>query len=240
MCTASWLIGTGGYELFCNRDERKTRLPALSPRLEHRNGVNFIAPRDGDFGGSWIGVNEFGLGLCLLNDYSRQLTAPTANPISRGTLLISLLDCPTPAAVIARLRLCRLTFYQPFILLVLAVARPVTMVNWNGAELSVEPDARSPVTTSSFEPHVVQRCRREKFLQLGALTPAKLREFHQSRDARGGAYSVCMTRDDAATVSFSHIRVTAEQIEFDYWPRGDDVAIPDEATTISCPRLVNV
>ena len=39
------------------------------PRIGDVRGVSFVAPIDGDHGGSWIGVNQFGLTLCLLNRY---------------------------------------------------------------------------------------------------------------------------------------------------------------------------
>jgi hypothetical protein len=45
-----------------------------------------------------------------------------------------------------------------------------------------------------------------------------LASYHSSHSQKGGAYSVCMHRADAATVSFSRIRVTPEQVEFHYTP----------------------
>ena len=86
MCTASWLIEADGYELFCNRDESKMRQPAAPPALRERLSVKFLAPADGDFGGSWISVNEFGLSLCLLNFYPA--VTQHASPTSRGLLVV--------------------------------------------------------------------------------------------------------------------------------------------------------
>src|SRR3982751_1081178 len=73
MCTVSWIRTREGYQLLCNRDERHTRRPAQAPTVREDQGVQFIAPIDGDEGGSWIGVNQFGLTLCLLNRYDPQL-----------------------------------------------------------------------------------------------------------------------------------------------------------------------
>src|SRR5207247_8144580 len=66
MCTVSWLHEPGGYQLLCNRDEKLTRAAALPPRIRERDGVRYVAPVDGDFGGAWIGSNEFGVSICLL------------------------------------------------------------------------------------------------------------------------------------------------------------------------------
>jgi hypothetical protein len=66
MCTVSWVHQKDGYQLLSNRDEKHTRKPALAPSLRQQRQVRFLAPIDGDQGGSWIGVNQFGLSLCLL------------------------------------------------------------------------------------------------------------------------------------------------------------------------------
>ncbi len=70
MCTVSWRAARDGYDLFFNRDELHTRAPELPPALSERDGVRFLAPRDGDHGGTWLAVNEHGLTVCLLNDYA--------------------------------------------------------------------------------------------------------------------------------------------------------------------------
>src|SRR5947209_18986874 len=93
MCTVSWLRTPQGYQLLCNRDELFARQPAQAPRQSSVNGVRFIAPVDGDFGGTWIAVNEFGLSLCVLNGYRK--TGPSSQPgfVSRRLLLPELIDC---------------------------------------------------------------------------------------------------------------------------------------------------
>ena len=63
MCTVTWIRVAGGYELFCNRDERLERGPELPPSVLERAGVHLVAPRDSDFGGTWIAVNEHGIAL---------------------------------------------------------------------------------------------------------------------------------------------------------------------------------
>lgn len=64
MCTAAWLLESNGHQLFCNRDERRTRKLALPPRLRERNGVKYLAPVDGkDVRVLWMGW--FGLTAAL-------------------------------------------------------------------------------------------------------------------------------------------------------------------------------
>ncbi|NKB23842.1 MAG: hypothetical protein GKR87_05585 [Kiritimatiellae bacterium] len=61
MCTVTWLHDTHRYEVFFNRDEQRTRLPASPPQIRIRNHMKYMAPIDEQAGGSWIGVNEGGL-----------------------------------------------------------------------------------------------------------------------------------------------------------------------------------
>ena len=52
MCTLTWWReSAGSYEVYFNRDERKTRAMAEPPRLREREGVSFLAPIDPDGGG---------------------------------------------------------------------------------------------------------------------------------------------------------------------------------------------
>ncbi|HEY0385093.1 MAG TPA: NRDE family protein [Pyrinomonadaceae bacterium] len=238
MCTVSWLRQDDGYQLFCNRDERRTRKAASEPTIHERAGVCFIAPVDGDHGGSWIGVNEYGLSLCLLNLYPQ---LPEANSCrrpapqdraapqdfrSRGSLLIELLDCTSSAAVKDRLLAATLSRFQPFTLLLLTgTNEPAVLTRWDGRVLLFERagDESLPLTSSSFRTIEVVAARRAQFRRLmadvTALSPDRLYDFHRSHEPSASASSVCLHRDDAETVSFSWINVAAGQIEFLYYPQ---------------------
>ena len=54
MCTASWLQQDGGFQLLCNRDEKRTRVAAVAPAAEWIDGVRVLAPRDEQGGGAWV------------------------------------------------------------------------------------------------------------------------------------------------------------------------------------------
>src|ERR1700693_4285949 len=97
MCTISWIHDKDGYQLLCNRDEKLTRKSAVEPRLAVRNGTRFLAPVDGDFGGTWIATNEFGISVCLLNGAGDQ-----HNVRSRGLLIPDLISAPSVAVVCER------------------------------------------------------------------------------------------------------------------------------------------
>jgi hypothetical protein len=237
MCTVSWIHQPDGYELFCNRDELRTRKPALPPRVIDLRGVRTIAPRDGDFGGSWISLNEFGLALSLLNfhrrtDFSlshpkRQTeVCPTAFT-SRGLLLMELADCRAREELIVRIAGKQLEKFQPFTLLSLMPDEAALIIQWNGDECLIDRggDAQMPLTSSSFDSGKVIESRKRRFSELTAAAGISAGEnsdyllnFHRNHDPTSSAYSTCMHRPDAETLSFSRIKVNSYSVEFRYHP----------------------
>lgn len=82
MCTMTWLFTDEGYTVFFNRDEAKTRAPSEWPQIRQQNGVRLISPKETDGGGTLMGVNEFGVTCCLLDNYNAQPPAINGRPIS--------------------------------------------------------------------------------------------------------------------------------------------------------------
>ena len=243
MCTVSWLRQADGYLLLGNRDERHTRKPAAGPRVGEQRGVSFIAPADGDHGGSWIGVNQFGLTLCLLNRYgdSPQLAAGTFT--SRGLLLTALLDCERAQQVYERVRTTDLEQFQPLTMAILTVDEPALVIDWTGRDCRVRPDAdtQAPLTSSSLKEPEIGARRKEQFRNMvsgGGERGADLQgaallwQFHRSHLPERGPSSVCMHRKEAATVSLSAVTVKREGIEFVYHPGSPCMPAADEKLSL--------
>ena len=220
MCTVTWLRTADGYTLLCNRDERNTRRPALGPQMKELRGVRYVAPIDGDHGGSWIGVNEFGLSLCVLNRYGYEQIDDQRDYVSRGLLLLDLIDGRKLGSLTNRLRAVDLTRFRPFTLLGIAKESPSRIFQWTGFEFSVIADADTMVpltSTSAKEPGIeIERAKQFELLRPDKLTFSKLDQFHRSHVPYRGAYSVCMHREGAATVSLSRVSVSNEEIDFSY------------------------
>ena len=219
MCTVSWIHEADGYQVLCNRDEKKTRRRAWGPSIRTRHGVRYIAPSDGDSGGTWMAVNERGLTLCLLNG-----TGAGGGQVSRGLLIPELIAEPAAWSVAERLWDRDLTEFAPFTLVALEPGMPAMVVEWKGVDKAVLPDADAmmPLTSSSYETaRVVERRRRDfrtKLHAAGKLDSAFLYFFHESHNGHPDAFSTCMHRDDAETVSFSWVKVTSTEAEFFYSP----------------------
>lgn len=223
MCTVSWLRQSDGYVLLCNRDEHRSRLPASGPRIQRIRGAWAIAPLDGNHGGSWVGVNQFGLTLCLLNRYGES-TAATRGFVSRGILIKDLLDSRSVEHVSERMRQIELDWFQPFTLLALSVTEPERLFEWTGNELQVndKPQSLMPLTSSSIETPAIISERRKLFAEMvsssGKIDTDLLERFHRSHEPERGPGSICMHRDDAATVSLSIVTVDRERAKFSYQP----------------------
>ncbi len=208
MCTVSWIYQDQGYHLFCNRDEKHTRRPALKPQLLSRGGMRFMAPIDGDFGGTWIAVNELGLSLALLN---RGPASPAQ--LSRGLLIMNLIAAPTLPDLTERFAASDLSDFAPFTLLGLAPGLPAALLTWDGRIASnvADADSQMPLVSSSVDPEACEAQRRATLESIRAkspeLRPGALLAFHRSHWPAPSAHSVCMHRDDAQTVSFTWVTV---------------------------------
>lgn len=224
MCTVSWIHRDDGYLLLFNRDELYSRRPASAPRIDCRNGVAFIAPLDGDHGGSWIAVNQIGLTLCLLNRFDDSPGAIPRDYRSRGLLIHELIDCPDLTVVSQRLDRMSLDHFRPFTLVSLLGGHPATMIEWTGDEKRVESNAERlmPIASSSLREQNVVRQRQQQFQEMafkrGSVDAELLFEYHRSHLPERGPSSVCMHRADARTVSVSTVTVTEKMVEFAYYP----------------------
>ena len=87
MCTLTIVPHEDGFQLGCNRDERLSRVPAMPPRVHLVGEVVAAFPTDAQGGGTWIGVNEHGLTIGILNrTMPGDRAAVAALRCSRGTI----------------------------------------------------------------------------------------------------------------------------------------------------------
>lgn len=225
MCTVSWAATAEGYELFCNRDERRTRKAAHAPTVRTSRGVRFVAPTDAEAGGTWIAANEYGLTLCLLNRYTEGESRPAGDFKSRGLLLPGLMNLRDPVEVMRAVARGGLSQFRPFTLLALALGSLPATACWTGSRLLVsdeDGDSLMPLTSSSINTAAIVRARRELFRRMAVGSTNRstemLTRFHHSHEPGPGPLSVCMHRPDASTVSFSRVKVNNGSVEFYYQP----------------------
>lgn len=207
-----------------NRDERLSRRPAGPPRVIRLGDGEAIAPRDGQAGGTWIGVNSHGLAVALANVYSDPAPPMPEARISRGMLVSEALRCRDQVAVLTLLEMKTLSRYEPFQLIAFAPGCLPQSSLWDGSAHSViSHSAPGLITTSSSrDQEGASRIRGALFANAAegasGLTPQVLDELHRSREPEPGPYAISMERSDAGTVSMSVIRVSADRASFSYTP----------------------
>jgi hypothetical protein len=235
MCTLTWGPLQDGYFIAFSRDELRSRAAGLGPRAIERNGVRALLPIDGEAGGTWIAVNELGCAVALLNGYRFQVPGAPAIPvandwISRGRLGMEVSDASTVAEVAERIASQDLSRYRPFELVAFDGEGRVGISSWNGTALERRALslADRPLVSSSFDDDGVRKQRRALFARLmrdGSSERDVLR-FHSRHEPSRGPYSPCMHREDAHTVSFTHVRVSAAGIELSYQAQSPCAAGP--------------
>ena len=233
MCTVSWLRRDEGYQLFSNRDEQRTRRRAAGPQTLLLGGVRALAPLDSESGGTWIAANEFGLSLCLLNG-----SAGSPIKLSRGLVIMSLIRAKCLPEAGERIASMDLSEFAPFSLLGLEPGSPPVLFQWDGSQLAEIPgaDRRMPLVSSSFDGMGVEVERRGTLERLRAesrgLRTGSLLAFHRSHEPARGAYSPCMHREDAETVSFTWVTVSASEVSLYYAPGAPCSSLAGESRTL--------
>jgi hypothetical protein len=114
--------------------------------------------------------------------------------------------------------------FAAFSIVILEPGRSAVLAQWNKVELTVDlaGDLQMPLTSSSYDGAGVRRTRLDEFARrVGArrpFDPALLYWFHSSHGTAPDAYSTCMHREDAETVSFSWVVVSKDAVRFLYSP----------------------
>lgn len=222
MCTVSVVPTSDGFRLTCNRDERRARARALPPGAQRTGGLSAIWPTDSQGGGTWIGANEGGLAMALLNRTSGRERPAIDRPISRGTIIPVLLGDHTLRRALQTALALPVQRYEPFTLLL--VQRDVAAVVANdGRRLTIAMSAlhRPVVLASSSLGDDRVWPRLSLFARLVRRNPAPLggqARFHRHRWRRRPEISVCMSRVDACTVSRTVLDVGRASIVMRYEP----------------------
>lgn len=239
MCTVSWVARAREYHVLFNRDEKRLRLPGRPPQTGHVRSIAFLAPHDGEHGGTWLGVNEWGVTVGLLNHYPLPAPREPRAPVSRGILVRELLVSHSAAGVAHRLERGDLAAFRPFTVLALDRTGAVVSVVWNrqAAPRSRGESPHGMLTTSSFDTTRTVRERRVLFEQWcerrGPPAPDWLELFHRSHEPSRGSHSVCMHRGDARTVSFSRLHVSRDGADFFYHPDSPCLAASDVRASLA-------
>ena len=217
MCTLAWLRRPEGFTLWHSRDEQRSRGRAIPPMVGHASGVGWIAPRDSDSGGTWVGVNTYGLVVGIANLFVGSAPVPPAQKVSRGILVQELLGSPTLLQVERRLRSFDLDSFEPFTLVFLESGHDPIILRWDRVAIRPGP-ALGPIllVTSAGGSRAIEDQRKRLFENTG-LTADQIEALYRAPPESELA-SVCVHRPEVSTVSLTRIEVLADQVSLTYTP----------------------
>ena len=224
MCTVSVVPLEDGFRVRCNRDERRERVEALPPRWTAAGPGAALFPEDPESGGTWVGVNDRGLAVALLNRTAGRGRVPRQRPRqSRGLIVPRILAEGSLEHAITSTTALDASEFDPFRLVLVHGGR-AALVTSDGCHLAVARSRLSHpmmVTSSSLGDAFVHRPRRRLFSRLLAEKATWLdgqRRFHQHQWPRRPEVSVRMERADARTVSHTAIDVRGGRVALAYVP----------------------
>jgi len=211
VCTLTWTPHGGGYALLFNRDELRTRKPATAPAVRELDGIRVLCPTDGDHGGTWIGVNQHGVTIAMLNGDPQ---APRGEgPFrSRGLVALDALRQRTAEAAANTCGSLDPRTVQPFTMFAIDASLASLLVDFDieGATSNAWP-APGLVASSSLVHGDAKRARARLLLDhLASVPPPRIEQlmaFHESHGPVRGPLSPCMHRDDAHTTSATRVFV---------------------------------
>lgn len=232
MCTVSIIRLPGDViRLACNRDEQRSRQPALPPRVVWCGRRRAIMPIDPTGGGTWIAANDAGLVMALLNVNSPLVRAGPA-PVSRGRIIPSLMGHASVSEALAAAQEIEARAYGPLRLLILERDQWGELISdGDGLRELRGSCVGMPLlrTSSGLGDEQVEAPRRQlfevAFFRHGASAQTQ-DALHRHQWADRPHLSVCMARPDARTVSYTVIEMNANRVHFRYHP-----AAPDEPAT---------
>jgi hypothetical protein len=244
MCTVTIIpLPTGGFRVACNRDESRTRVAALPPLLSWADDVRAMMPIDPLAGGTWIAATDRGIVFALLN-YNATVPACRQMPVaSRGSVIPFLVESRDLAEALGRVGLLRAGRFGPFRLLIIAASGVAEFIS-DGATIDRREsphDLRTPLlfTSSGLGDDVVEPPRRALFdATLGRDTTAESQDtFHRHRWPDRPHLGVCMSRQDARTVSYTTVKVRPTCATMHYWPTSPDEMLGVAPTVRRIPLI---
>jgi hypothetical protein len=215
MCTLSFIPNSAGYVAAVNRDEQFSRTCGLPPKVFG----NAIYPHEPD-GGTWVAVNSSGLTLAILN--RNQSGALPIKSRSRGELIPALISADSLAEIHRQLVEIGFQGMWPFRLIAFS-AQEQEVCEWawsKGLTRSYYEWQSRHWYSSGMSDTEAQNIRgavvEQAWKQPSAGTLEWARELHKSHEPEPGAFSICVHRPDAATVSYSEIVVEPQQVRLSY------------------------
>lgn len=222
MCTVTYLpLANNDFILTSNRDVTIRRVPASVPQIEQLEAIKLIYPKDGAAGGTWMGANDNGRVVCLLNGgFEKHIYNPPYRK-SRGLVVKDILS----GEDLDILETYDLKGIEPFTLLVLDAADEFQFreLVWDGTQkhLTSTDTSYPKIWSSSTLYDSAMRAKRKDWfgswlIQNARYSQDQILDFHETAGEGDPTVDVQMNRGIIRTVSISSIHKRANYLTFFY------------------------
>lgn len=222
MCTVTFAPRADGYLAGMNRDELRDRAAGSPPRI-YEGGEGAVAYPSEPGGGTWIAAKQDGILFAILNWACIDPALLGEKAHSRGEIIPHVL--PARRTLEAERILGRLDLfgYLPFRLVgIFPQEVAVREWTWDGVrsgELQHAWESRNWFSSSRSDAMAAKErgavCRKA-WQSPSAGTASWMRELHRSHLPRQGAFSLCVHRPDAATVSYTEVDCDRDAVTMAY------------------------
>jgi len=209
------------FILTSNRDEGVMRKPALMPQVYEIEGKKLIFPKDGEAGGTWIGLAETGRLICLMNGAFVLHERKLPYRMSRGQVV---LDGLTAEDLSNFLEHYNLENIEPFTIVVVdwAVDLQRWELRWDGIERHIKilphkPQIWSSSTLYDAEMHSKRIEWFDQWLDKHTVFEVNtIRNFHKTAGEGDPITNLRTERGFLRTVSITTVEKTEHQAQLTY------------------------
>jgi uncharacterized protein with NRDE domain len=213
MCTVVYIPQIYGCYFASLRDESPVRVKAITPQIITNKEVSFIAPIDPEGNGTWIGTNEIGNVIVLLNGGFESHKQEKPYRKSRGLIVTELLATEMP---VVEWSLMDLEGIEPFTLVIWSEKSLFQLV-WDGEKkhrTRLESDKSYVWSSSTLYNKEARDIREDLFQNWIAMNPpitklSLLAFFKMFNDEKNG---FIMNRNEIVkTLSYTFIELYFEK-----------------------------
>jgi hypothetical protein len=231
MCTLSLLRLRRGYSLMFNRDESPRRAAARDfAGLADGAGAPWaLFPVDPPSGGTFVGTNRAGASYAILNQHPAAYTRPEGAQ-SRGRLIPLALAEGQAIRGLEAVAQQDLSRTPPFLLVGVDEGEAPVSLRWDGVELQRRLHGDGAYQTASsarFAERALPLRRRlfdamlQRLPELDDAAILAAQEAYHLSPEPDETVAVWMRREEARSVSLSHVLVLPEFTVLRHWPRED-------------------
>jgi uncharacterized protein with NRDE domain len=219
MCTVVFIPHEEKVFFASLRDESPLRQRALTPAITTINSVSFISPKDPVAGGTWIGANDLGNTIILLNGGFDNHRREKYYRKSRGMIVSELLATELPVTEWA---ITDMKNIEPFTLITWNT-KDLFQLTWDGAKKhKIELDAAVPHIWSSATLYntTAREYRKELFQKWINANPVVSKQtilsfFKTYTDVQNG---FIMNRDEKTkTLSYTSLEINHTNAAMSYY-----------------------